>query len=237
MKKLKYATVYMMIAFALISISSCSDKEFDKSSQNEINLSQSNEVAISNINTSMLFSPIKLEGQFDAWVNDGNELVVLTKTDKNLHLFVVQGLKSNQIDVSNLESLTFLNKAMILDDSKQGVLYFGVVKRLPNDILGNITHKEFGYSLIHHALDLKNEFTENIDISSLKKTDNVIDYLFGSESTRSVSCNSGGPGSTACSNSYCSVECGSGYYSCCTLPQQLPYVPASCTCVKETPNQ
>ena len=75
-----------MIALAMISISSCSDKEFDKSSQNEVNLNQSKEVAISNINTSMLFSPLKLEGKFEAWVNDGNELVVLTKTNKNLHI-------------------------------------------------------------------------------------------------------------------------------------------------------
>lgn len=191
MKKLQYLSVFAMISFVLFGISSCSDKEVDNSSKNEFNLNQSKEVAISNINTSMLFSPLKLEGKFDAWVNDGNELVILTKTDKNLHLFVVQGLKSNQIDVSNLESLTFLNHGMLLEGDKQGTLYFGVsndnkekmFKRLSNDILGNITHKEFGYSLSHHALDLKNEFTKNMDIESLKKVDNVIDYLFGSDVT------------------------------------------------------
>jgi hypothetical protein len=247
MKKLNHNGLFMMIAFAFLSMSSCTDKEIDNSIQVGFNVNKSNEVAIQNINTAMLFSPLKLEGKFDAWVSHSNELVVLTKTDKNLHLFVVQGIKNNQIDLRNVESLTFLNHAMMLEEVNQGTLYFGVsnnnkektLKRLPNDILGNITHKEFGTALIHQAIDFKDDFAKNLDISTLKKSENVIEYLFGSESTRSAACNSGGSGSTSCSNSYCSVECASGYYACCTLPDYstIPYTKASCTCIKAIPDQ
>lgn len=84
--------------------------------------------------------------------------------------------------------------------------------------------------------NFKNPFSFEIVQSSKNESECFTINFKSINYSMTESCNSGGEGSTSCSISVlsveCSVTCGNGYYSCCSLTR----VP-SCGCIPNNINQ
>jgi hypothetical protein len=146
-----------LVTLVLIGFLGCLNENIEKPENENTNLSV--EVDITEIDVSSLHNPIGLNGYFDYWVSKENQLAVFTKTDSIIHIFMVEGLNSNKIDIGTLKEVIYLDHSMLLNGSR-GVVYTGVeidrerqiFDKLPEHIKSSITQTEYGFALMHYKV-------------------------------------------------------------------------------------
>lgn len=203
------ATLFFVFAIALFFSCEKSDKDVSKQEflHDAPNLANQNQGFYSKV------------GQVDVSITDGGDQrqVTIDLHDSSINPYQIRLYLRNDAKPVNLKSgkyeVLFLRSALILNDPATGFRAEFVVK---NDAFKDMQGKLPDGYLSSHA-------TEAVGIAIYGNHDNN-----RADSDLVPTCaTSGGPGSTSCSNTCCSVSCTTGYYASCQ---------SSCNCVKSSGN-
>ncbi|MCB0457523.1 MAG: hypothetical protein KDC91_07240, partial [Flavobacteriaceae bacterium] len=97
MKKLALKSI--MLLSLVMGVSSCVNDDV-KNETTELNLSR--EIPVEILDTSNLFQPVELEGNFDYWLTKNNDLVFYTQTSTHLNIFAIQGVPLRKLPNSSI---------------------------------------------------------------------------------------------------------------------------------------
>ncbi|MCF2505864.1 hypothetical protein L0663_20880 [Dyadobacter sp. CY107] len=201
----------LCLAFAIVAVLSCEKSDNDVSRQvflhDAPNLAKQNNGFYSKV------------GQVDvATTQDGDQKILnINLHDSTINPFEIKLYLSTETESTDLKSgkfeVLFMRSALILNDPVTGKKVEFIVKNDSfNEMLAKLP-KGYISSSARNAVGI----AVYGDHANARSHSDVVPAC----------ATSGGPGSTSCSNTCCSVSCTTGYYASCQ---------SSCNCVKSSSN-
>lgn len=214
---MKFFLQKFVILFMVFAISSCTNEESIEQESSEVAATMDLEkltenYKIENINASVKY----FEGNVDSKILEEMVVLLIGEPGNYKSSFRIQMTDDILEEFSNIESDNFriahFGRDLILSNEEE-TFYFTVDQQ-------PIFQKIAADAEVIHAFGIANWTSPKFKTSS---TDTVALNLIVKEASctcKSVledeaPCQSGGSGSTSCSQGDCSVSCGGGHYACC----------------------